>query len=215
MSRLGPTAYSDTMTALMKLLHSPAGSMSAVAAVMPQIVNQVSLPSVLAIDRVVKVAQSLVGGLITDARMGRPLHMADTLAAGIGDIVSVAQQTFLDPNTSITAGVLNARDVITFAISNAQPSLAAATTPMSTPSAPKAQSASLSAANTSTQNPPMPTSPGETGASRRVTRTNAALTNTSARSAHSVASDGTTNTSNAHKGNSNRSSSTKSPRAAH
>ncbi|MUL68336.1 hypothetical protein BOO86_27965 [Mycobacterium sp. CBMA 234] len=120
-SRLGVPAVQQSLVAAMAILQNPAGSIASLMRVLPQAVNEVNLPAVLAVARAVRVVQDVIQGITTALQTGQPLHILNAVTAGIGNLGTVAAQTVFDPQTSITAGLLNARDVFTFALTPAPP----------------------------------------------------------------------------------------------
>ncbi|WP_099246322.1 DUF1214 domain-containing protein [Mycobacterium sp. shizuoka-1] len=133
-SRLGPVNIAAVLDQAMLILRDPLQSAAGLVKVLPATINEVALPTVLAVSRAVKVIGRAVDEATSAARSGEPLGVVKAVEHGISGLATVAVQAVSDPATSITAGLLNARDDISFGLTYAQ--RAAGTKPHANPSAP-------------------------------------------------------------------------------
>ncbi len=109
----------DPSTAVQNIINNPLGSMSAVVQSLPQAFKELEYPLILAMARGAKALadtlQSMDGGMSS----GNGFDLFSALIQSFADpdgLASVFAQTLFDPGTSITAGLLNARDAIQFAL---------------------------------------------------------------------------------------------------
>jgi len=119
LSRLTPEWSPDLAPLVRAVLTNPVGSLSAVLSALPQAVNDVQLPTVLATVRLAKVIAQTTENLTGAIESGDPGQALAAIAAGTQDVARVVYQTLTDPNTSITAGLLNARDDLALQVSRA------------------------------------------------------------------------------------------------
>jgi len=117
--RLDPANSPDLLAAAQAILNNPIGSFNSIVDELPQIGNEVALPTVLAVARFAKVVSSLAVDLNADVASGQLVHIPETMLAAGQDLSSVMVKTVSDRDTSITAGLLNARDDVAFALSTA------------------------------------------------------------------------------------------------
>ncbi len=132
-SRLGPVSISAVLNQAMMILRDPVQSLAGLIKVLPAAIDEIALPTTLALARAIKVVSAAVDEATTAARSGEALGVVKAIEHGVEGLASVAVQTVSDPTTSITAGLLNARDDITFGLTYAQ--RAAATKQPTTPTA--------------------------------------------------------------------------------
>jgi len=119
-SRLGPESISALVNQTMLILSDPVQSAVGLAKVFPAAMNEIALPTQLAVARTIKVVSAAVEEATAAARSGQPVGVVQAIEHGISGVTSVARQALFDPATSITAGVLNARDDIAFGLTYAQ-----------------------------------------------------------------------------------------------
>lgn len=130
-SRLGPVSIPAVLDQATVILRDPVQSLAGLAKVLPAAINEVALPTVLAVSRAVKVIGQAVDETTSAVLSGQPLGVARAVERGVTGLASVVVQTVSDPASSITAGLLNARDDIAFGLTYAQ--RVAATQPQATP----------------------------------------------------------------------------------
>lgn len=118
-ARLSPELSPDMAAVAAAIMRNPMGSLSAILATLPQAVNDVSLPTMLAVVRLAKVVESTADAVVAAAQSGQPHQVLAALNAGAHDVVGVLDKTVTDPSTSITAGLLNARDDIALQVTRA------------------------------------------------------------------------------------------------
>ncbi|MGV0698710.1 hypothetical protein [Mycolicibacter sinensis] len=106
----------DPMTAVENILTNPIGSLDAVFNALPYTVNEIGLAGVLAMARAAKVVGEVAVTIGADISSGRLTQVFPDLAYGTQALAAVLQQTIFDPTSSLTAGLLNARDDLTFAL---------------------------------------------------------------------------------------------------
>ncbi|MCV7346908.1 DUF1214 domain-containing protein [Mycolicibacterium rhodesiae] len=154
LSRLGPESIPALVSQTMMILSDPVQSAIGLAKVLPAAMNEIALPTQLAVARTIKVVSAAVDEATSAARSGQPFGVVQAIEHGISGVTSVARQALFDPATSITAGVLNARDDIAFGLTYAQRTKAAQPRVTSTtPTATRISSASTPRKATATMRP--------------------------------------------------------------
>ncbi|WP_141564531.1 DUF1214 domain-containing protein [Mycolicibacterium palauense] len=119
LSRLTPALSPGLAPVLMAAMTHPLGSLAAVLDTLPQAVNDVQLPMMLATVRLAKVIREATDNLVAAMSTGDFGAAFTAVAAGVKDVTKVIYQSVADPNTSITAGLLNARDDLALQIGRA------------------------------------------------------------------------------------------------
>jgi hypothetical protein len=141
LSRLGPQSASALVSQAMMILGDPMQSVAGLVKVLPAALNEVALPTQLAVARAMRVVSAALDEAGAAVGSGQPLGVVQAVEHAVVGLTSVAAQTVFDPATSITAGLLNARDDIMFGLTYAQ--RAAASRPRVTPTTPAATSDSM------------------------------------------------------------------------
>lgn len=109
----------DPATAAYNLFSNPVGSLDAVLHALPQTLNDVEYPIVLAAARAARAMGDAVEAVNNGISTGHWQDVFTALAQSVNGpegLASVLAQAIFDPDTSITAGLLNARDDIQFAL---------------------------------------------------------------------------------------------------
>ncbi|MDY6996820.1 MAG: hypothetical protein SW019_09500 [Actinomycetota bacterium] len=118
-ARLGPELSPDLGEVARAVLTRPLASLAAVVETLPQAVRDVMLPTELAALRMMKVVNQTVASVATAIMSGQPRQIVTALATGAQGLASAIHDAIADPNTSITAGILNARDDLGLQITEA------------------------------------------------------------------------------------------------
>lgn len=114
--RLTPALSPEWNTVANDLLTNPNGSVTAIENNLALAENDIALPTQLAqtlLDQDFTQTASTVESHLSSGDLSGALS---ALNSGVQELGSIANGAFLDPNTSITAGLLNARDDLTTAI---------------------------------------------------------------------------------------------------
>ncbi|ORW63589.1 hypothetical protein AWC24_01215 [Mycolicibacter senuensis] len=109
----------DPSTAIQNIISNPLGSMSAVVQALPQAFKEVEYSLILAMARGARALAETLQSIDNGMSSGNSVELFSALAqpfAAPDGLASVFAQTIFDPGTSITAGLLNARDAIQFAL---------------------------------------------------------------------------------------------------
>jgi hypothetical protein len=101
------------------ILTNPDGSLSALVNNLPLAIKDIELPTILAALRLEVVAVQTALAVQTDINSGDLSQVLTALGTGVQKIGKVFEETLTDPTTSITAGILNARDDLSVAVVNA------------------------------------------------------------------------------------------------
>lgn len=101
------------------ILANPSGSLSAIVDNLPLAIKDVDLPAVLASLRMDEVIGQTSQAVQSDISSGEWSQVTAALSTGIQGLGTVFNETWTDPATSITAGILNARDDLAVSIMNA------------------------------------------------------------------------------------------------
>jgi hypothetical protein len=115
LDRLTPALSPDLATLAHDIVTNPAGSLSAIVNNVPLAVKDIELPGILAMERLSVLAGQVHSGISSH-------DLSATLAAlgsGVQGLATIVDETWTDPATSITAGILNARDDLAVAVMNA------------------------------------------------------------------------------------------------
>ncbi|HET9875964.1 MAG TPA: hypothetical protein VFQ37_09375 [Mycobacterium sp.] len=122
--RLTPALSPNPVSIAHDVLTNPAGSLSAIINNLPLAVKDIELPIILAALRLQEVVEQTVQAVQTDISSGDLWQLLAALGTGVQGLATVFNETFTDPATSITAGILNARDDLAVAVMNAPSSFA-------------------------------------------------------------------------------------------
>jgi hypothetical protein len=120
LDRLTETALIPNMDTIANdVVADPSGSLSALVENLPLAVQDIELPEVLATLRVEEVIGQTAQAVEGDVSSDQPSQALTALSTGAQELGTVFDQTLTDPATSITAGILNARDDLSVALMNA------------------------------------------------------------------------------------------------
>ncbi|MGH3562852.1 MAG: hypothetical protein ACRDTN_13920 [Mycobacterium sp.] len=119
LDRLTPALSPDPSTVVHDVLTNPGGSLSAVEDNLSLLGNDIELPIVLAAARLVVLVEQTAQAVQSDISSGDLSQALAALGTGVQGLGTVVNETLTDPATSITAGILNARDDLAVAIMNA------------------------------------------------------------------------------------------------
>lgn len=101
------------------ILANPSGSLSAIVDNLPLAIKDVDLPAVLAVLRMDEVIGQTSQAVQNDISSGDWSQVMPALSTGMQGLGTVFNEMWTDPATSITAGILNARDDLAVSITNA------------------------------------------------------------------------------------------------
>ncbi|HET9875857.1 MAG TPA: DUF1214 domain-containing protein [Mycobacterium sp.] len=119
LDRLTPALSPHLVTIGGDILAHPFGSLTAIVNNLPLALKDIELPAVLALLRLVGVVEQTAQAVQSDISSGHFLQVLTDLGTGVKGLVGVFDETWTDPATSITAGILNAPDDLAVAIMNA------------------------------------------------------------------------------------------------
>lgn len=128
LDRLGPELTPNLVNVANHMMADPGASLTALMNNLPLAVKDVELPTVLTLLRLLGVVQQTVQAMPDDMSSGGLSQVFADLGTGIEGLGRVFDQALTDPATSITAGLLNARDDLAVAILNASSSTAPSNT---------------------------------------------------------------------------------------
>lgn len=97
----------------------PDGSLSAIINNLPLAIRDVGMPMILAALRLDMLLAHTGQAVAADFSSGDLAHVLADLDAGYQGLATLFDQTFIDPATSITAGLLNARDDLAVSLMHA------------------------------------------------------------------------------------------------
>ncbi|HET9875128.1 MAG TPA: hypothetical protein VFQ37_05110, partial [Mycobacterium sp.] len=119
LDRLTPALSPNLMTVAHDILTNPAGSLSAIVNNVPLAIKDIELPIILLAERLQLLVEETVQAVQGDISSGHWLQVLADLGTGVKGLGGVFNETWTDPATSITAGILNARDDLAVAVMNA------------------------------------------------------------------------------------------------
>ncbi|WP_343598760.1 hypothetical protein [Mycobacterium sp.] len=119
LDRLTPALSPDLLTLARDVLTNPAGSLTALVDNVPLAIKDVELPAILSVLELLDDVRLTVQAVHADITSGALPQVPSALAAGVQGLGTVVGDTFTDPTTSITAGILNARDDLAVSVMNA------------------------------------------------------------------------------------------------
>ncbi|MGH3560756.1 MAG: hypothetical protein ACRDTN_02835, partial [Mycobacterium sp.] len=101
------------------ILTDPQGGLTALMNNIPLAIQDIELPTILALARLELVVEQTVQAVKTDISSDDMSQALTALGTGVQGLGQVFNETLTDPTTSITAGFLNARDDLAVSIMNA------------------------------------------------------------------------------------------------
>jgi len=119
LDRLTPALSPDLATLAHDLVTNPTGSLSAIVNNVPLAVKDIELPSILMGERVYVLAGQTAQAVHSGISSHDLSAALAALGSGVQGLATVFDETLTSPATSITAGLLNARDDLAVAVMNA------------------------------------------------------------------------------------------------
>ncbi|HEU4360847.1 MAG TPA: hypothetical protein VFR27_04980 [Mycobacterium sp.] len=126
--RLTPALSPNLVTIADHILTNPDGSLTAMINNLPLAIKDIELPTVLLVERLHVLIDQTVQAVHSGISAGDLSQALTALGGGVGGLATVFHETWTDPATSITAGILNARDDLAVAVMNATSSTSATDT---------------------------------------------------------------------------------------
>ncbi|MHA7661361.1 hypothetical protein [Mycolicibacterium sp. HS_4_1] len=117
---LNPALTPDYLSLVRTVLADPSRSLSAIVRNLPLAAQDIMAPAVLAVLRLGMLVGNTTASVLHELTAGQLVGALQAVGAGIQGLGTLANQTFVDPATSITAGFLNARDDLSVAIANSK-----------------------------------------------------------------------------------------------
>lgn len=116
---LNPALIPNPLTLVKDTVANPVGSLIALKDNLSIAVNDVTMPTLLSLLRSEVVVEQTVHAMHSAISSGQWSQVLTDLVTGLGGFGTVVDETLTDPATSITAGLLNARDDLAVSIMNA------------------------------------------------------------------------------------------------
>jgi len=116
---VNPADIPNLITAGQDILTDPSASLSAIMDNLPLAANDIELPTVLAAVGLEQDVAQTIQVVSNDISSDQPSQVLTDLGTGVQGLEMWFNETFTDPSTSITAGILNARDDLAVAIATA------------------------------------------------------------------------------------------------
>ncbi|MGH3561288.1 MAG: hypothetical protein ACRDTN_05655, partial [Mycobacterium sp.] len=117
-----PALIPNPATIVKDILADPSGAMLAIKDNLSIAANDIEMPTVLALLRLEVLVEQTAQAVQSDISSGQSSQALTDLLTGFTGLGTVFNETLTDPATSITAGILNARDDLAVAIMNASSS---------------------------------------------------------------------------------------------
>ncbi len=124
LDRLTPAFSPNLVSVANDILANPAGTLSALINNLPLAIKDIELPTILLLERLHVLGAQTTEAVQSALSSGDPSQLSAALGTGMHGLAAVFNQSLTDPATSITAGILNARDDLAVAIMNAPSGIA-------------------------------------------------------------------------------------------
>ncbi|HEX7323557.1 MAG TPA: hypothetical protein VF299_11640 [Mycobacterium sp.] len=120
LDRLTDPALTPSMTTVAQdILANPSGSLSATVQNLPLLVRDVDMSAVFGVLRLDEITGQTWLAIQSAISSDQPSQVLTAFETGVQELGTALNQMWTDPTTSITAGLLNARDDLAVAIMNA------------------------------------------------------------------------------------------------